>query len=67
MTAAMPTLDLERRLATDRTLDIFSMTPKVDVYMCFPCIDISLTHIAGCSSANSPAYIDIHPRAKIFN
>jgi hypothetical protein len=29
-TLLMPILDLERRLVTDRTLDIFTMTSKVD-------------------------------------
>lgn len=31
-TLSMPISDLERRLATDRTLDIFTMTPKVDPF-----------------------------------
>lgn len=32
-TLSMPISDLERRLVTDRTLDIFTMTSKVDSSM----------------------------------
>jgi len=35
MAKKMPIADLERRLATERTLDIFSMTPKVTYFMLF--------------------------------
>jgi hypothetical protein len=30
-TLSMPITDLERRLSVERTLDIFTMTPKVDL------------------------------------
>jgi hypothetical protein len=32
-TISMPITDLEQRLVTDRTLDIFTMTPKVDGFL----------------------------------
>lgn len=37
----MPVIELERRLSTERTLDIFTMKPKVrridDSYAALPC------------------------------
>lgn len=38
---SMPVTDLERRLATDQTLDIFTMKPKVIVFQSFSSLPLT--------------------------
>lgn len=56
-TLAMPISDLERRLATERTIDIFTMTPKV----CFPFLKLQCSHcFSGCQTTNVSSFTDFH-------
>lgn len=59
-----PVTDLERRLSTERTLDIFTMTPKV--------LHLSMMYSGSHqdtlerSSPNITLIIDIYPRTSIL-
>jgi hypothetical protein len=61
----MPLSDLERRLRTDRTLDIFTMKPKVCLIPQQP-HGKKLSICAGSRITYEPPTAHIHERAEVF-